>query len=98
MAICFCIMAFGLVVLFRGSGRSNEVIWSRFFPAICVGGVFIWLLGTAKQKIKAQKTRNITHTKTLKSPIGVKACSFCGAEYAKEMTVCPLDQTALVLK
>jgi len=58
----------------------------------------IWLIGKVNGKRIALKTKNTIHTESLKSPIGIKACPYCGAEYAKEMTVCPLDQTALVIK
>jgi hypothetical protein len=94
--ICVCIIVFGLVVLFRG--RSDKVIWSRFLPASFVGGIFLWLIGKAMPKRTTPKTGNTIHREILKSPIGIKTCPYCGAEYAIDMIKCPADQTILVLK
>jgi hypothetical protein len=46
------------------------------------------------------KFRNLknSNNNTTKLPKGIKACPYCGAEYGKEMNVCPVDQTTLVLK
>jgi hypothetical protein len=50
------------------------------------------------EKRSARKAVNTTHKGNLKPARGIKACPYCGAEYAKETTVCSLDQTTLVLK
>ena len=46
---------------------------------------------------KLRNQKNSTNNPS-KSQVGIKKCPYCGAEYAKGMTLCPLDQSALILK
>jgi len=107
ISIFSSVVIFDLVWLWCSYGK--KLTWSQFFqflPSSCIGGIFIWFLVKVKWDIRSAiwesifggPNANTLHEENLKSQRGIKTCPYCGAEYAKEMTVCPLDQTALVLK
>lgn len=73
--------------------RLRSMQWS---PRLCL--LMITPAGLIMQFFLFLVRPKTNNHDTTKPPIGINVCPYCGAKYAKEMTVCPLDQNALVFK
>jgi hypothetical protein len=103
ISICGSIVLCDLALLWRAGG--SEITWTHFFqllPASCIGGLFIWSLAKVKGQLRSAlwggPNTNARHEENIKPQGNIKACPYCGAEYAKEMAVCPIDHNVLILK
>ena len=53
MAIFSWTLAFSIIILLRARlWNKGPIIWSRFFPICCVGGIAMWFIGRVRNRYR----------------------------------------------